>query len=57
MSFEKDIGGNSSVVDILRGCSCNCGCGKCNSKNNPTASNDNGGSDTSRDHYNASQGS
>lgn len=58
MSFEKVIGGNSSIVDILSGCSrCDCGCGKCNSKDNPSASNDNGGSDTANSNFGASQAS
>lgn len=58
MSFEKVIGGNSSIVDILSGCSkCNCGCGKCNSQSNPQASNDNGGYTTAKLNFGASQAS
>lgn len=54
MTFEKVVGEESSIVDIMRGCSCDCGCGKCNSQNNPSSSVDNGGSDLAKDNYNGS---
>ncbi len=56
MSFEKTSTlQNVPIVDIINGCSkCDCKCGTCNNHDNPSSSNDNGGSTTANGNYGAS---